>query len=139
VPPAPVGHRHGQRQRTLVGTFGPVEIYLPRARLKTGDGGTKEWRSQGIERYQGRARQIEALIAGAYLSGTNTRRVKCAMGAFFKDAISKDGVSRAWRKVQTDWEVWSKLDLSNALILRLTLDGRWRGRGSTGHRPPYRW
>lgn len=34
APPAPVGHRHGHRQRVLVGTFGPVEINVPRARLE---------------------------------------------------------------------------------------------------------
>jgi putative transposase len=27
------GHRHGSRKRTLTGTFGPVEIAVPRARL----------------------------------------------------------------------------------------------------------
>ena len=123
APPAPVGHRHGHRQRILVGTFGPVEINVPRARLAAGDGGTKEWKSKSIEAYQRRTRQIEALIAGAYLSGTNTRRVKRALGALFKDAISKDVVSRAWRKVQTDWEAWSKRDLAHEPIVRLILDG----------------
>src|SRR5580700_8890962 len=27
-----VGHRHGSRKRSLTGTFGPVEIEVPRAR-----------------------------------------------------------------------------------------------------------
>ena len=36
------GHRHGRRKRTLTGTFGPVEIEVPRARLQTADGGTTE-------------------------------------------------------------------------------------------------
>ena len=123
APPAPIGHRHGHRQRTLVGTFGPVEIDVPRARLEAEDGGTTEWKSQSIEAYQRRTKQIEAIIAGAYLAGTNTRRVKRALGAMFKDAIGKDVVSRAWRKVQTDWEAWSKRDLSNEPIVRLILDG----------------
>jgi len=39
-------------------------------------------------------KQVEALIAGAYLSGTNTRRVRRALGALFKGAVSKDTVSR---------------------------------------------
>src|SRR2546423_3173190 len=30
-----VGHRHGSRKRSLTGTFGPVEIDVPRARLNT--------------------------------------------------------------------------------------------------------
>ena len=39
-------------------------------------------------------RQVEALIAGAYLSGTNTRRVKRALAALFGGAVGKDVVSR---------------------------------------------
>ena len=31
-----IGHRHGYRPRTLTGTFGRVELELPRARLNTG-------------------------------------------------------------------------------------------------------
>src|SRR5438067_3243891 len=27
------GHRHGSRMRSLTGTFGPIEIQVPRARL----------------------------------------------------------------------------------------------------------
>src|SRR6266567_3850688 len=29
------GHRHGSRTRSLTGTFGPIEIAVPRARLDT--------------------------------------------------------------------------------------------------------
>ncbi len=35
-------------------------------------------------------RQVEALVAGAYLSGTNTRRVKRALAALFGGAVGKD-------------------------------------------------
>ena len=35
-----VGHRHGSRTRSLTGTFGPIEIAVPRARLTTSEGGT---------------------------------------------------------------------------------------------------
>ena len=40
------GHRHGHRSRSLLGTFGRLEIELPRARLNTADGKTTEWKSQ---------------------------------------------------------------------------------------------
>jgi putative transposase len=39
------GHRHGSRTRSLTGTFGPIEIAVPRARLTTSEGGTTEWKS----------------------------------------------------------------------------------------------
>jgi putative transposase len=40
------GHRHGSRTRSLTGTFGPIEIAVPRARLVTSEGGTAEWKSR---------------------------------------------------------------------------------------------
>src|SRR5438045_960722 len=43
---APVsGHRHGHRERTLMGTFGAVTVCVPRARLATPDGGPAAWRT----------------------------------------------------------------------------------------------
>jgi putative transposase len=67
--------------------------------------------------------QAERLIAGAYLAGTNTRRVRRALAALFGGAVGKDTVSRAWRKVQSDWEAWQKRDLAGDDIVRLILDG----------------
>jgi putative transposase len=46
---------------------------VPRARIKGEDGRTNEWKSKSLRVYQGRTKQAEALIAGAYLSGTNTK------------------------------------------------------------------
>ena len=117
------GHRHGRRERRLTGSFGPVEIAVPRARLRAGDGTTREWRSAVLPRYARMTRQVEALIAGAYLSGTNTRRVGRALGALFRGAVGKDVVSRTWRKVKTDWEAWCRRDLGAEGIVRLILDG----------------
>jgi len=68
-------------------------------------------------------KQVEALIAGAYLSGTNTRRVKRALAALFGGAVGKDVVSRTWRKVKVDWDAWTKRDLAGEDIMRLILDG----------------
>ena len=36
------GHRHGHRTRRLTGSFGPVEIAVPRARLCAEDGAARE-------------------------------------------------------------------------------------------------
>ncbi len=78
-----VGVRHGHRERTLTGTFGETRIAVPRARLMGDDGKTREWRSGSLRAYQRRTRAADALIAGAYLSGTNTRRVRRALAAAF--------------------------------------------------------
>src|SRR3712207_7029459 len=45
-----VGHRHGHRRRQLTGSFGTVELAVPRAPLRAVDGGTREWRSAEIGR-----------------------------------------------------------------------------------------
>src|SRR5919112_4173480 len=45
------GHRHGHRRRQLNGSFGPVELAVPRARLRAEDGSTREWRSAVLPRY----------------------------------------------------------------------------------------
>ena len=120
---ASAGYRNGTRSRRLLGSFGPVEIAVPRARLLAPDGTSREWRSAVLPRYARMTRQVEALIASAYLAGTNTRRVKRALGALFKGAIGKDVVSRVWRKVKTDWEAWTRRDLAQEDIVRLILDG----------------
>ena len=117
------GHRHGSRTRSLTGTFGPIEIAVPRARLDTTDGKTTEWKSQALRAYQRRTLAADALIAGAYLAGTNTRRVRRALAALFGGAVGKDTVSRVWRKVQTDWEAWNARSLVEEPIVRLILDG----------------
>ena len=44
-----------------------------------------------MPRYARMTKQVEAVIAGAYLSGTNTRRVRRALGALFKGAVEGYG------------------------------------------------
>jgi putative transposase len=117
------GYRNGTRERRLLGSFGPVQVGVPRARLADAGGGTREWRSSALPRYARMTRQVEALIAGAYLSGTNTRRVKRALGALFRGAAGKDVVSRTWRKVKADWDAWNRRDLAAEDVVRLILDG----------------
>jgi putative transposase len=117
------GHRHGHRSRSLLGTFGRVEIAVPRARLDTAGGKTTEWKSTALRAYQRRTKQADSLIAGAYLAGTNTRRVRRALSAVFGGAVSKDTVSRVWRKVKGDWDAWNARSLAEEPIIRLILDG----------------
>ena len=117
------GHRHGSRTRTLMGTFGKTEIAVPRARLATPDGKTTEWKSKVLRAYQRRTAAADALIAGTYLAGTNTRRVRRALATLFGGAVSKDTVSRVWRKVKSDWDAWNVRSFADEPIVRLILDG----------------
>ena len=117
------GHRNGHRDRELMGTFGKTTVSVPRARVEMADGGTTEWKSKALSAYRRRTKEVDALIAGSYLAGTNTRRVGRALASLFRGAVSKDTVSRVWRKIKADWDAWNKRDLSTEDILRLILDG----------------
>jgi putative transposase len=121
--PGIAGHRHGHRSRSLLGTFGQVEIAMPRARLNTPEGKTTEWQSRTLKAYQRRTLTADALIASTYLAGTNTRRVRRALKALFGGAVGKDTVSRTWRKVKSDWDAWNGRSLADEPIVRLILDG----------------
>ena len=123
VPNGISGHRHGHRSRSLMGTFGRVEIAVPRARLDSAEGTTTEWKSSALRAYQRRTKQADSLIAGAYLAGINTRRARRALSAVFGGAVSKDTVSRVWRKVKGDWDAWNARALAEEPIIRLILDG----------------
>jgi putative transposase len=98
------GYRHGHRNRQLTGTFGTETVRVPRAGIEDEDGQIREWRSKALPRYRRLTKKAEALIAAAYLAGTNTRRVKRALFGLFEGAVSKDVVSRTWRKVKVDWD-----------------------------------
>ena len=128
------GHRNGHRARQVIGTFGAETVRVPRARLIDEAGRTTEWRSQALRRYQRLTKKAEALIASVYLAGTNTRRVKRALFGLFAGAVGKDVVSRAWRKVRTDWEAWCARSLADEDIVRLILDGSVVKAGSTARR-----
>jgi putative transposase len=117
------GHRNGHRERQIIGTFGAERVKVPRARLLDDQGKASEWRSQALRRYQRLTKKAEALIAAVYLAGTNTRRVKRALFGLFAGAAGKDVVSRAWRKVRTDWSAWCARSLAGEDIVRLILDG----------------
>jgi putative transposase len=76
-----------------------------------------------VRAYQRRTRAADALIASAYLSGTNTRRMRRALAALFGSAVGKDTVSRVWRQVKGDWGAWNARSLTDEPITRLILDG----------------
>ena len=65
----------------------------------------------------------DALIAGAYLAGTNTRRVRRALNAVFAGPVGKDVVSRVWRKTKATGTPGMARSLAEEPIVRLILDG----------------
>ena len=96
---------------------------VPHDHLPDGSGPSSEWRSRALGACQRCTRRVEAWIPSACLAGANTRRVKKALFALFKGAVSKDVVSRAWCKVKGDWEAWRHRSLAEENIVHLLLDG----------------
>jgi transposase-like protein len=124
VGPARVGYRHGARDRTLTTSLGPTTFAMPRARVRTADGGTTEWRSELVPRYQRRSERVDEAILGVYLSGTNTRRIKGALAPLLRGGpLSKDAVSRLVGRLADDFETWRRRDLAEDQIQYLLMDG----------------
>jgi putative transposase len=121
---ARAGYRHGTRERTLTTSLGPTTFAMPRARVVTPEGGTTEWRSELVPRYQRRSEQVDEAILGVYLSGTNTRRIKGALAPLLRGGpLSKDAVSRLVGRLADDFETWRSRDLADDHIQYLLLDG----------------
>ena len=103
------GHRHGHRSRSLMGSFGRVEIEVPRARLNTPeqDDGVEEQGAAGLSAAHASCRRADR---GAYLAGTNTRR--CAAHSLSVWRRGQQGYGEpVWRKVKTDWDAWNARSL----------------------------
>src|SRR5579864_7230924 len=118
------GYRHGSRDRTLTTSLGPTTFAMPRARVVAPEGGTAEWRSALVPRYQRRSAQVDEAILGVYLSGTNTRRIKGALAPLLRGGpLSKAAVSRLVGRLADDFETWRSRDLADDHIQYLLLDG----------------
>lgn len=119
-----VGYRHGHRGRTLATSLGPTTFSLPRARVREAAGGTQEWRSALVPRYQRRTGRVDEALLGVYLSGTNGRRLRSALAPLLKGApLSKDAISRLTGRLAEDFGAWRTRDLAGEQIRYLFLDG----------------
>jgi putative transposase len=59
-------------------------VSVHRARVDAADGKTSEWHGNTLPAYQHRTKEIDLVIAGSYLAGTNMRRVGRALAALFR-------------------------------------------------------
>jgi putative transposase len=119
------GYRHAARDRTLTTSCGASVITVPRARLFDEQGAaTQEWQSQLLPRYHRRSRAVDETVLGAYLAGTNTRRLQRALQPLLKGApLSKSAVSRVMRTLRESFEAWRTRPLDDEPIAYLFLDG----------------
>src|SRR5947199_711311 len=118
------GYLNVTRPRTLTTSLGPTAFAMPRARLKTEDGGTTEWSSRVVRRYQRRTLRVDEAILGVYLSGGNTRRIRGALAPLLKGGpLSKDAVSRLVGRMREDFNEWRERDLADEDIRYVYFDG----------------
>jgi transposase-like protein len=116
------GERNGVKTRTLTGPTGPLELTVPRARLFT-EGGSREWASKLLPRYQRRVREVNESMLAAYLSGANTRRIAGAMRPLLKAApLSKSAVSRVIGTLKGELATWQQRSLAQLDVAFLYLD-----------------
>ena len=117
------GYRNGSRKRTLTAQSGPFEMQVPRGVIVDENGERREWSSKILPRYQRRLPEINAAIAGVYLSGANTRRLKGALRPLLRDApLSKSAVSRVVQTLKAELDAWSKRRLEELDVAYLYLD-----------------
>ena len=118
------GYRHAARERVLATSVGPTAVTVPRARLFDAAGTpTVEWQSTVLPRYQRRTRAIDQSLIGAYLAGTNTRRIKGALAPLLATApLSRSAVSRVLRTLREGFEEWRQRSLADEHVVYLLLD-----------------
>jgi putative transposase len=119
------GYRKGKRRRSFTTRTGRHELAMPRGEyFDAGPDGTKQWHSQLIPRYSRRTAEVEDALVKSYLSGTNTRRIKRALGPLLDGAaLSKSTISRIVARLATEFDLWRQRDLSGEDIAILFLDG----------------
>jgi transposase-like protein len=121
--PGRTGYRHGSSPpRQLMTSLGPVEIAIPRGRLKTATG-MKEFESQIVRRYERRTRRLDAALLACYFAGANTRKIKLALKPLVGGtALSKSAVSRVVKRLESLFKAWRDRDLSQESYPILILD-----------------
>jgi len=112
------------RERPLTTSLGPTALSVPRARLLQDGGGTGEWQSRPLPRYQRRTTRVDEALLGVYLSGTTRRRLKGALAPLLKGGpLSKEAVWRLVGRLKSDFEEWRQRDLAAEGICYLMRDG----------------
>jgi putative transposase len=74
------GHRHGHRDRQILGTFRPTTLSVPRARLVEADSTTWEWYNQTLPTYKWLTKQAVSPIYAPkpFRDGFLKHHVPCA-------------------------------------------------------------
>lgn len=76
-----LGYRNGKERRRITTAYGLKELEIPRGRLVTEKGRSREFHSQILVRYQRRTGEVDEAILGAYLAGANSPADQASTGS----------------------------------------------------------
>jgi putative transposase len=116
-----VGLRNGYEGTGIQTEAGLIDLQVPQLR------GTEEpFRSPLLTRVGRRSEDLEGLVRGMYVRGLSTLDVQDLYGDTFGESrLSKSTVSRITSRLNADFEVWKKRDLSEQKVVYLFLDGQY--------------
>jgi putative transposase len=118
------GYRNGVEVRNVTTMAGTREVRVPRGRVQRPDGSSKEFRSEVLQRYARRTREIDEAILSCYLAGANSRRIRLALQPLLGyEHLSKSAVSRVVGRLKALFAAWNQRDLSGESYAVLFLDG----------------
>src|SRR5713101_9284861 len=118
------GYRNGTVERTITTPDGTRTVTVPRGRVESQDGATREFHSQLLPRYARRTREIDDAILGCYLGGINSRRIRTALKPLLGERhLSKSAVSRIVGRLKALFATWQGRDLSAERYAVIFLDG----------------
>jgi len=113
------GMRNGYCPTTIKTTAGPVTLERPKLR-----GTTERFASQLFGTGVLRTNALEALVIASFVRGLSVRDVEASLGEALGEqaAVSKSAVSRVCAELKTQFETWSRRDLSGLTLDYLFLD-----------------
>jgi len=129
------GYRHGRRERTFTTRNGTHALSLPRGRLREESARSREWHSRLLPRYARRSEAAEQALVAAYLTGTNTRKIRQALEPLLAGAaLSRSTVSRMVCNLRAAFSAWQEQDWSHTefAILNPGRDGDGGAAGREG-------
>jgi len=115
------GLRNGYEGTGVQTEAGLIDLRVPQLR------GTEEpFRSPLLTRLGKRSEDLEDLVRGMYVRGLSTLDVQDLYGDTFGESrLSKSTVSRITSRLNADFEVWKKRDLTELKVVYLFLDGQY--------------
>ena len=113
------GMRNGYCPTTIKTTAGPVTLERPKLR-----GTTERFASQLFGTGVLRTNALEALVIASFVRGLSVRDVEASLVEALGEqaAVSKSAVSRVCAELKTQFETWSRRDLSGLTLDYLFLD-----------------